>query len=797
MEVLSSEVSTPFYSTSDTTATQPDDDIGPLVRALSLSPKGLTPQRWFVDLAFHEIGLNPHPHIFYVNPNEIGDDHGPVNIACSICFKQYNIVTTTGQGYCPGEVHHFHSRLETNSVAAECCHCGTSINALLEQSTLPQSLIYRIRTNRLPKVNNTNLPHFHDTLSLLLRILENATKPNCGSVNTDSNMFNAKVLLDDSSKEFFQKTRFSLVEGRLLPPEYTPDNVQFLNRCLFQLQLVLLQEKPSEVNSLIPAHIPLLERLGARKYASAKGEKNVNLSEKASLLEERDSAHGKLGCVSNMTDELIIETFQTQISHDISTSHSLVDVLSEIQKKRKSEKLEIELICQKSEGVVTTAELRSAYRHFEIPDSGEGISTDILLGLIRGSLKSGSRENLRIIAKARNDPELNLLLEQPEEDILLDDPVLDLYYASNPVGLSNIGNTCYLNSLLQYMYTIKDIRETVLNMEAYIENEQEKDWKEKVIDGRTLTKKDVVEAKEKTMAILMYRLSAAFQPIISKPGDKPIDRFSKLFYVKANKKVEEGEKRLIQEDFSTLLLNVKDDTSLEELMDDYFDAGDPETSLPTSATAAITGEESKDAKDAQMSDIIVAELPPVLQIHLIRTQFDKRDKTSYKSNATVALPKRIYLDQYLESNQEEQAVRFKRMKLWKKERRVCRKLLDVKKRPFFRQGSAIVGKITQPNCSPEADVAVPPADQLSPSSASPELDSQFEDFSRIAELTETLKNEMLDLNDAEYKIHAVFHHEGGANFGHYWVYIYDDKAEVPRWLKYSDDTVSEVGVSQE
>lgn len=216
-----------------------------------------------------------------------------------------------------------------------------------------------------------------------------------------------------------------------------------------------------------------------------------------------------------MADELIIEAFQTQISHDILTSHSLVDVLSEIQKKRKSEKLEIEIICQKSEGVVTTAELRSAYRHFEIPDSGEGISTDVLLGLIRGSLKSGSKENLRIIAKARNDPELNLLLEQPDEDILLDDPILDLYYAANPVGLSNIGNTCYLNSLLQYMYTIKDIRETVLNMEAYIENEQEEGWTEKLIDGRTLTKKDVAEAKEsKWLFLSATQLTLAIQLIL-------------------------------------------------------------------------------------------------------------------------------------------------------------------------------------------------------------------------------------------------------------------------------------------
>jgi hypothetical protein len=214
-----------------------------------------------------------------------------------------------------------------------------------------------------------------------------------------------------------------------------------------------------------------------------------------------------------MTDELIIEAFQAQISHDISTSHSLVDVFSEIQKKRRSEKLEIEITCQKSEGVVTTAELRSAYRHFEIPDNGEGISTEVLLGLIRGSTKPGFRENLRIIAKACNDPELNLLLEQPEEDILLDDPVLDLYYASNPVGLSNIGNTCYLNSLLQYLYTVKDIRETVLNMEAYIENEQEEGWKEKVIDGRTLTKKDVAEAKESK-----WRSLSAIQPDLGNPA---------------------------------------------------------------------------------------------------------------------------------------------------------------------------------------------------------------------------------------------------------------------------------------
>ena len=36
-----------------------------------------------------------------------------------------------------------------------------------------------------------------------------------------------------------------------------------------------------------------------------------------------------------------------------------------------------------------------------------------------------------------------------------------------PVGLLNIGNTCYLNSLLQYLFTVKAVREIVLNHDKY------------------------------------------------------------------------------------------------------------------------------------------------------------------------------------------------------------------------------------------------------------------------------------------------------------------------------------------
>lgn len=36
-----------------------------------------------------------------------------------------------------------------------------------------------------------------------------------------------------------------------------------------------------------------------------------------------------------------------------------------------------------------------------------------------------------------------------------------------PVGLHNIGNTCYLNSLLQYLFTVNPIRDIVLNYDNF------------------------------------------------------------------------------------------------------------------------------------------------------------------------------------------------------------------------------------------------------------------------------------------------------------------------------------------
>ncbi|KAF5385340.1 hypothetical protein D9615_001037 [Tricholomella constricta] len=70
------------------------------------------------------------------------------------------------------------------------------------------------------------------------------------------------------------------------------------------------------------------------------------------------------------------------------------------------------------------------------------------------------REAMTVIAEVRDSQRLRQFLElgqDPGEIIVPIRPDL-------PRGLNQLGNTCYLNSLLQYFYTIKDLREAVIPM---------------------------------------------------------------------------------------------------------------------------------------------------------------------------------------------------------------------------------------------------------------------------------------------------------------------------------------------
>lgn len=61
---------------------------------------------------------------------------------------------------------------------------------------------------------------------------------------------------------------------------------------------------------------------------------------------------------------------------------------------------------------------------------------------------------------------------------------------------------------------------------------------------------------------------------------------------------------------------------------------------------------------------------------------------------------------------------------------------------------------------------------------------------KIEELKLKIKTQYNDYTDLAYKLHAVFIHQGQANYGHYWIYILDHDEN--QWWKYNDSLVTKV-----
>ncbi|OCT72558.1 ubiquitin carboxyl-terminal hydrolase 28 isoform X3 [Xenopus laevis] len=107
---------------------------------------------------------------------------------------------------------------------------------------------------------------------------------------------------------------------------------------------------------------------------------------------------------------------------------------------------------------------------------------------------------------------------------------------------------------------------------------------------------------------------------------------------------------------------------------------------------------------------------------------------------------------------------------------------------------------SEPNCSIPAEDPTPKSDTLEEIQSvaaclqrwRTEVEQDIQDLKNsIANCTKSIEEIFndSDLSQVPYRLHAVLVHEGQANAGHYWAYIYSHSRDC--WLKYNDVSVAE------
>ncbi|RKF75826.1 putative ubiquitin carboxyl-terminal hydrolase 2 [Golovinomyces cichoracearum] len=137
--------------------------------------------------------------------------------------------------------------------------------------------------------------------------------------------------------------------------------------------------------------------------------------------------------------------------------------------------------------------ISDAYKMLQIPSreiSDEGVLN--YFQSLSNVAAAGSKENfceaLRLIALDRSSTFLLAKLADPNAEVSA--------CAAEPLGLYNIGNTCYLNSLLQYFYSVKPLREMVMNFDNYRMVINDENMRRKKVGGRQVEKTEIIKAQK-------------------------------------------------------------------------------------------------------------------------------------------------------------------------------------------------------------------------------------------------------------------------------------------------------------
>ncbi|XP_039743868.1 ubiquitin carboxyl-terminal hydrolase 28 isoform X2 [Pteropus medius] len=467
-----------------------------------------------------------------------------------------------------------------------------------------------------------------------------------------------------------------------------------------------------------------------------------------------------------------------------------------------------------------------------------------------------------------------------------------------PVGLKNVGNTCWFSAVIQSLFQLPEFRRLVLSYslpQSVLENCSSHTEKRNILFMQELqylfalmmgsnrkyvdpsaaldllkgafrsSEEQQQDVSEFTHKLLDW-LEDAFQLAVNvnNPRNKTENPMVQLFYgTFLTEGVREGKPFCNNETFGQYPLQVNGYRNLDECLEGAMVEGDIEL-LPSDHSVKY-GQECWFTK-----------LPPVLTFELSRFEFNQSLGQPEKIHNKLEFPQIIYMDRYMYRSKE--LIRSKRECIRKLKEEV--KVLQQKLERYVKYGSgparfplpdmlkyviefastkpASESSVSQSGTSmtlPLSSVHRPVSDLTSKESTSKESSPQdvestfsssedslhisktmnkpltsfrspmempahpaprtvtdeeitfvktclqrwrseteqdMQDLKNcIASTTQTIEQMYSDplLRQVPYRLHAVLVHEGQANAGHYWAYIYNQPRQV--WLKYNDISVTE------
>uniref|UniRef100_A0A8C2JRN6 Ubiquitin carboxyl-terminal hydrolase 25 n=1 Tax=Cyprinus carpio TaxID=7962 RepID=A0A8C2JRN6_CYPCA len=445
-----------------------------------------------------------------------------------------------------------------------------------------------------------------------------------------------------------------------------------------------------------------------------------------------------------------------------------------------------------------------------------------------------------------------------------------------PVGLKNVGNTCWFSAVIQSLFNLLEFQRLVLHyspparMQDLPRNQKEHrnlpfmqelrhlfsllvGSKRKYVDPSSAVEilKDAFKSSESQQQDvsefthkLLDWLEDAFQIKAEedREGEKPKNPMVDLFYGRfLAVGVLEGKKFENTEMFGQYPLQVNGFKDLHECLEAAMIEGEIE-SLHSAENSAKSGQEHW-----------FTELPPVLTFELSRFEFNQTLGRPEKIHNKLEFPSMLYMDRYMDRNRDITRIKREEIRRLKEHLTVLQQRLE----RYLSYGSgpkrfpladvlqyAMEFASSKPVCtSPVEDIntTAPPGGTTAqlPAPArqvfSPQRVSIHKPFtqSRVPpdlpmhpaprHITEEelrvlegclhrwrseVENDTRDLQasisrihrtielmysdksmmQVPYRLHAVLVHEGQANAGHYWAYIFDPHQQ--RWMKYNDISVT-------